>query len=285
MKVLNLEDFLAFCTEREHIRIAREAGMPEPWTDDPVLRKAFFCNVYREDDKVTRWFRQHVRDRHRPNPRASLITTTLFRWFNKIDTGEFLMPWFVMKDIKPFDLAEMQTRLEARRDAGHTIFGAAYIISSPLGDPKIQWALNCTRQVVEQADEILTHFDTLQSAHKRLTQCQGLGAFMAYEIVTDLRHTAALEHAPDKMTWCAPGPGCARGLGWLLFNTNKVFSRGNREDLRDMLKIMNDLLPIINDRWHWKDRPWEMRELEHTLCEYDKFRRVQNGDRPKRWFR
>jgi hypothetical protein len=45
---------------------------------------------------------------------------------------------------------------------------------------------------------------------------EGLGPFLAYEIVTDLRFTALLENAPDIMTWANPGPGAKRGITRLL---------------------------------------------------------------------
>ncbi len=36
----------------------------------------------------------------------------------------------------------------------------------------------------------------------------------------------------------------------------------------------------------WKTRPWEMREVEHTLCEFDKHERARLGQgRPRGVFK
>jgi hypothetical protein len=46
--------FVYFVGERETIRLRRESGQPRPWTDDPILAAWSFCNVRREDDRVSR---------------------------------------------------------------------------------------------------------------------------------------------------------------------------------------------------------------------------------------
>jgi len=43
------------------IRIKKEGGERPPWTHDPILRDAYFTNVHREDDRVTRWIAKHWR--------------------------------------------------------------------------------------------------------------------------------------------------------------------------------------------------------------------------------
>src|SRR2546423_1636561 len=49
------EELIDWISERTAIHTKKEAGHPPPWTDDPVLREWSFCNVRREDDRVTRW--------------------------------------------------------------------------------------------------------------------------------------------------------------------------------------------------------------------------------------
>jgi hypothetical protein len=49
---------LYWVAERESVRKKKEAGEPKPWSDDPVFRTTYFCNVRREDDKVTKFIRQ-----------------------------------------------------------------------------------------------------------------------------------------------------------------------------------------------------------------------------------
>lgn len=47
------QDFWDFILERMNIFYKKDAGTPFPWTQDPILSKNKFCNVYRELDKTT----------------------------------------------------------------------------------------------------------------------------------------------------------------------------------------------------------------------------------------
>jgi len=106
----------------------------------------------------------------------------------------------------------------------------------------------------------------------------GLGGFGAYEIVCDLRYTSVLEHATDKMIWCNPGPGAIRGLYRLL--GREITTKSNatclpvpkdwEEQTRKLLAIVQRELPDLP--------PFEMREIEHSLCETDKYLRLLLGD-------
>ena len=49
-----VKSFFDYCKERESIRIKRESGESFPWSEDPILQKGRFLNVFREDDKVSR---------------------------------------------------------------------------------------------------------------------------------------------------------------------------------------------------------------------------------------
>ena len=49
-----VDAFFAFCRAREQVRVARDAGQPRPWSDDPVLNQGRFLNVFREDDRGTK---------------------------------------------------------------------------------------------------------------------------------------------------------------------------------------------------------------------------------------
>jgi hypothetical protein len=59
---------LHWARERYSIRCKRAAGLPPPWTDDPVLAAHRFCNASREHDRVTIWIRQNIRERYVGHP-------------------------------------------------------------------------------------------------------------------------------------------------------------------------------------------------------------------------
>jgi hypothetical protein len=96
-----------------------------------------------------------------------------------------------------------------------------------------------------------------------------VGGFMAYEMVTDMRHTALLSDAQDIMTWANAGPGAIRGLTRLSMRARPA--RSATESMRVLLAHS------ITERASHVP-PLEMREIEHSLCEFDKYCRVKFGE-------
>ena len=104
----------------------------------------------------------------------------------------------------------------------------------------------------------------------------GWGPFMAFEVVTDMRHTRYLRNAPDIMTWANAGPGALRGL-------NRLAGLAPTEPLSQprACQMMQDLLTESREPGKLGPhipQPLEMRDIEHALCEVDKWIRVQNGE-------
>jgi hypothetical protein len=278
--------------------LKRKNGKPKPWTDDEILQQYFFTNPYRENDRVTVWFRENIREPLRDDPRV-ILATIIFRWFNLPETGEILLggPGKTRKgaNLIPksnwgfFDQWNRKSvikRLAYERDAGHKVFTGAFMINSPPGKPKLEAICDRIENVwrdrlviegffVEEAYGKLT----LQEAHSFLNQYDGLGGFMAYEIVCDLRYTKWLENAPDKDTWCNPGPGCRRGMYRVMDRADVLEGRGNASSppkLPGMMKEMRNLLSTVRRRL--PNMQFEMREIEHSLCEFDKYERARLRD-------
>jgi len=278
--------FWYWCRERHQIHLRRRAGLPKPWTDDEVLRTVFFTNPYRENDKVTVWFRDAIRDPLRDHPDV-LFATVCFRWFNLPETGEILGRTGLLTDWRP-DVALFH--LDRVRKAGGKVFTGAYMINSPAGEPKLEAIVRRVTNVWKDVPLLLSQWDLadgrMETMWTELTRYDGMGGFMAYEIVCDLRHTYLLENAEDVNTWCNPGPGCIRGLYRLA--GEEWASKGNNATApprpKDWLDRMKNLLAESRRRLT-RMPPFEMREVEHSLCEFDKYERVLWGDgRAKRTY-
>ncbi len=272
-----INDFFKFANERQRIFLRKEKGLPrEQWTTDPVLKEFSFCNIFREDDRTTKFFRDTVREPLRNSPDV-LVATIAWRWFNRIETCRLVS----LDDWAWGDTSAMRSLLADVRP----LVTGAYVIKTPNGMNKLEGILSCIERVKLEAPRLIEQLEqgmTLQELHADLMLIPYLGPFMAYEIVTDLRHTYLLENAPDIDSWASAGPGCCRGAGWVNSGNPDEFSYGSRKSQTTVLKMMNTILWESVKHWDWPDRPWEMREVEHTLCEYDKYRRAQGGQRLKR---
>lgn len=281
------DKFFAYARERYEIHLRRSRGDPEPWTQDKILRRYPFCNVFREDDRTTRWFREHVREPMRDRPEV-LLATVVFRMFNRISTGEVL---FGQRDLiskeTPFEEFLHTGKTGGVRAALRKCLGdgpyvtGSYIISSPPGLSKLDGMLEVLRRFYESSDWknwatallVIENKYTLEEAWEWLKDQDYLGKFHSYEIVTDLRHTRLLERAPDIDTWASPGPGARRGL-----NRVRCLDYKDKSTSRTaLIEGMRELLSLSRDARMWPRKwpRWEMREVEHTLCEFDKMERTR----------
>jgi len=187
--------------------------------------------VHREDDKTTIWFRDHIR-RHLVGL-AVVRATVAFRWFNRIETGQLIQDLLVDK----WDTAEACRRL---RDI-HPVVTGAYIIRGWEGFNKLEGILQAIDRAFPQLPAMVAKWgNSLEQAWKDLTRIDYLGGFMSYEIVSDLRWTPVLSEAKDIMTWSNAGPGCARGLGWVVDGKPGRFNCGPKSQ-REMLPLMRML--------------------------------------------
>lgn len=292
VELLYASAFFATAREREAIRHRRRNNSPvqtgdqgQPiWSLNSIFQHWRFCNVHREHDKTTEWFRTQVRDRLSSDPDMVIDATIAFRWFNKIETGERLLK-LLLTGWKSDECVRLLKGVQP-------IITSAYMIKSPTGKNKLDglcWCIDVAHMMVRQGSwrRKWQEARSLEAAHADLVTVPFLGPFLAYELVSDLRWTSALDHATDINTWASPGPGCTRGINRVLTgDPKKPFDYYRAADRKAMLEPMLQLLSLSrkNDLWPSGWRRWEMREVEHWLCEFDKYERVRGGERMKRRF-
>ena len=274
-----LDRYCYWQTERESIRIKKESAvLSPPWTDDPILQEFKFCQVFREDDRTTRWFRTHIREPMR-NEEDVLMATIIFRWFNLIETGRTLID---------HDLLRKWNRKKAIYEITKQpkwITGA-YIIKTPNGMDKVTGVAECVSHIWKARESILSRLhenlvkgeSSLEATWLILRDYPYMGPFMAYEVVTDLRHTYLLENANDIMTWANAGPGAMRGLNRLTGRPLDYSKKSHPwcEEMRDLFEQVKKILaPSIIFR---NGANYEMREIEGGLCEFDKYSRIHKSE-------
>jgi len=261
--------------EREKIRFKKEnLGEDPPWTDDPILQEFKFCQVFREDDRTTRWFAKHIREPLRDDPKV-LMATVIFRWFNLINTGRTLLEHDLLLNW------DRKKAIEEITKQPKWITGS-YIIKTPNRMDKVTGVAECISHMWSDRNYLISALLTcvaneessLEDTWNLLRDYPYMGPFMAYEVVTDLRWTHFLENADDILTWANAGPGAMRGLNRL---TGRDLSFSQRS--HDWNKEMNDLYDVMVKEspriwFNRKDLPYEMREIEGGLCEFDKYSRI-----------
>jgi len=287
---MTMQSFFNYARQRHQVYLNRLEGKSS-LTKDPILQKYRFTNVFRELDKTTDWFRRNVREEMRDSPDV-LLATVVFRMFNRISTGEAIFNHLDFDKNNAFavflqtgDLRRMKKDVKAICGDGPYVTGA-YIITSPPGFTKLDGILEILKNFREEsgwrdaAKQMIKEKMSLQTAWLWFKMQPWLGTFHSYEIVTDLRHTNLLCHANDVMSWCNVGPGARRGL-------NRIHGRNKKDKsvkVPKMLEEMQLILAASRSPGNWPRQwpEWEMRDVEHTLCEFDKYERVRNGEgRPR----
>lgn len=281
----NVKRYFRFIKERHAIYIRRQRGDEWPWTEDSILQTYKFTNIFRELDVGTVHCREAIREPYANHPELFFNIAT-YRLYNYTETQKEI--GYIVR----YNPDDAMALMYARRKRGGRIFTSAHMITGNVGGgtgvDKIQQVFGlCFTQLWNNRQQLEPQpGDTLEIAFNRLYGHNlGYGAFIAYEAITDLRHTRYLENATDIMTWANAGPGAMRGINRLLGNPVRETSAADRKAyprreeyvdyMRYLLSVSRDYLP----KWV---PIMEMRDIEHATCEWDKYERVRLGEgRPR----
>jgi len=254
--------------EREAIRVQKDAGKPKPWTKDPILRAHKFCNVVRAYDRVSRWLRAHWYSRT-ASVQTLLAGATCARLFNWPDTLE---EYAGKRKFKGWTPQWMEVTCMQRIARGDKVFTGAYLINGAAGGPKYAQVCRIITEVAHSPNTVVR--DSTRETHANLMRFKGIGSFIAGQIVADLVWTKALNKAKDIYTWAPIGPGSRRGMRRLLgLSARGGMAQAEFEgNLLDLFRLLHTKyrIPVV--------KRMNIMDLQNCLCEFDKMRRMQNGE-------
>lgn len=268
---MRVNDLAIFIVNRDLLRERKEQGMSsDMWTDDPILKRYRFCNVERENDRVTQWIAEHVRKPEGDNPDL-WFAMALCRWINWPETIKIMLP------LLPWDMDRFVRVLRSRKTSDMKSFGGAYMITTH-GHPK-EKPLYIAENVLEPAWRDREYIrprasDSLRSFSQRLQEYQGFRGFMAGQVIADVKYdpTSPLRHATDWWTWAVSGPGSSRGL-------NRVFGRDVKMGWKEpeWHKSLNMLSARLHERLPQLGfkRRLHAQDIQNCLCEFDKYERTR----------
>lgn len=265
MRSKELTDFII---AREKVRVAKEAGLPRAkWTKDPILAKYRFCNVHREDDRVSQWIKREMRDPFKDH-KDLWFMMVVARLLNLPESLEAVLP-----HILPWKPEKFRKVLHERKFSGKKNFNGAYIVSTNgKAMEKVDYLIAYVLNPLWAARELVRpHVGMwLAEFHTTLSQYDGLGSFMAAQVVADMKYAPVLQNATDWHTFAASGPGSRRGL-------NRVM--GKPVDAPWPGVTWFDALVTLRNavlaRW---GQPLHAQDLQNCLCEFDKYERVRLGE-------
>lgn len=271
-------DLYKWMRERHKIYCARQKGKDKPWTRDTILQRYRFCNVYRELDAVTKWITKNWRTPHYNDDHLwfAMVVARLLNLPATLDALGYPVPW---------NAKHFLDVLARRHNAGQQIFNGAYIVST--NGNAMSKPLYLATRVLDPIWDARKHItirykcaETLNEFHQVLMQYDGLGSFMAAQVIADVKYVAPLAHANDWHSWAASGPGSRRGL-------NRVMKRpiDTPWSETEWLETLQRLHSVINARLEPPMPKIDAQDLQNCLCEFDKYERAKFGEgRPKSTF-
>lgn len=270
----NLDTFWHYINERHLIYERRSSGLSKPWTDDPILMDWKFCNVFRHLDKTSTWMIEHVILPHLDvSPGNLLFNIFLFRAFNLIETYQLINWQHYWNESRAKEL------LASRASQGQKLFSSAYMIRGYEGKPKWESVLETLSKIYEHKSllaEYIMENNSLQDTVEIIVDNKywGWGPFTSYQVALDLTYTPILEEAEDINTWCHFGPGAVKGLQTLFPGIiSKNYLRHAIWLLEESPKHLGAHVPALT-----------LQDIEFSLCELQKYLRIQAGGRMKEKF-
>ena len=264
-----IDSYFNYINERQAIYVNKVSGAEFPWTEDEILQTYSFCNVFRELDTVTIWLRENWREPYadHPNLPFAMAMARQINWPPTLAEIGFPEEW---------NPEHVKNVMRARQIKKEKVYTGAYMLTGTLGGSKVDQTVDkILTPLYEDQPEIHKH--SLEQSWREYLPYKGFAKFISYEVVTDLRHTKHLNKAKDIMTWANPGPGAKRGLNRISGNelNEPIHIKRAVEQMQDLLEYsVEKLEPFVP--------ALEMRDIEHCLCEFDKYERTRlNQGRPR----
>lgn len=292
--------YFYFMQERMNIFWRRYEGAESSLTDDPILAKHKFTNVYRAQDRVSQYLiRNVITEKERQfSDVDNLLRIIVFKIFNNINTWEYLERRLGEISIKTFDVA-LITALLDERIKGVAIFSPAYMMTGSHTKYNMyarkheKWLRMVEKELLlDKGFERIVEAKSLEEVYTILLQCSFIGEFLAFQYAIDFNYSSVIDF--DENSFVKAGIGAIRGI-------KKCFPDIGQYTFEDCIKCTQDNFDNYQQRYGYIDfknlfgRQPQLIDLQNCFCETDKYLRVkmpellvgnvrikQKFDRPKK---
>lgn len=243
-----MKTFVEFIKEREAIRLKKEAGEPQPWTNDEILANNHFCNIDRNDDTFTKWLTNNW------------LNISHWSDVNKLVAGRFFntpAPLIRLLKVDDTDYTGIWRAVTDSIAAGERVFNYQAYSRYLTADIADKFA-----ELMRETTELIPVLpDALSVLYKQLQKLYGIGPFLASQMTLDAPLIAGRNFA-DKTTWVPVGPGSKRGIMRIIDEPiGKAAKMSDKQFIAYVQALSSEMgLPVSI--------------IEHALCEYDKYCRL-----------
>lgn len=270
-KIYNL--YWYFAAERQNIFYKKLNGEEAPWTDDKILQEYKFCNSYRASDRVSQYLIKNVIYNENTYSNEDIIfRIILFKIFNKESTWEILCNKLGDVELKNFSFSSYCQILEEAKNSGCKIYTDAYMscANKAFGyDKKHENHIALLEKmfIKDKMQNKILNSKNMKEAFNIIKSYELIGNFMAYQLVTDINYSEAVDFSEREFT--IAGPGSERGI-------KKCFTDLEGMTKEDIIKWMcdNQDKEFRKLGIEFKDlggRPLQYIDCQNLFCELDKY--------------
>lgn len=269
------DTFWYFAAERQSIFWRRFNGDGGPWTDDEILQRWKFTNVYRVTDRTSQFLIREVINRGSQQPAEVFFRVVLFKIFNRISTWQLLQSNLGELTAKKFTMGEYEKILSNAISKNQRIYSAAYIMPpGQRGKNKHQAHLRLLQNMIdEDVPNKVQVSSTMAEVFHHLRSYPLVGNFLAYQWTIDLNYSSLTNFS--EMDFVVAGPGAIKGLRHCFIN----FQPPQANDIIRWIAEHQD------QEFHGRQLPWrnlfgrplQLVDIQNIFCELGKYIRMKTG--------
>ena len=250
------------------------------WTDDVILQKYKFTNVYRATDRVSQYLIHEViyKDLNYFSPEDVLLRILIFKIFNKPETWEYLNHALdepiSTNTFAPHKISQLLTEYQKC----HPLFNNAYMMTGShqkydyLATKHEKWLTMVQKEIIDK--HILYKIlkaPSLESVYNLLKNCSLIGGFLAYQYAIDFNYSPYVNF--DENSFVKAGIGAIRGI-------KKCFKQFG-ESFEDAIHFVAENFLDLSKRYGYDqfkmlpNHAPTLIDFQNCFCETDKYLRAK----------
>lgn len=270
------DNYLAFVNERHRIWESRQAGKPQPWTDDPVLASKKFTNVYRALDAGSQFLLKNLLGGDYGD---TIMRCFMYRYTNRPEPWCAFHRahgrWPTRADLRDGTLRNTWYSYQA---GGGRVFGQAYKMFSGAenaGMSRLDWVLAMSGRYLAGTDSIVPRLTIATTVADRVAVLQTVprcAGFMSMQIATDIGYSVYAR--ADENSYIVPGPGARIGAAALDLSGEAAIMWAHE-------RLQGDGPRLLAPSGQY--RTPSLMDVQNTFCEFGKYVRYTKkgtADRP-----
>ena len=273
------DTFWKFAAERQAIFFKKICNSQPPWTADPILSRHKFTNVYRASDRVSQHLIRRVIYEGDQSPEEVFFRTVLFRFFNKIETWEWLLERLGQISAREFSVARYDEALKDALVSGRRVYSAAYIMPSGKSSfghgRKHRNHLELLALMLrDEVPKLIGSAPSMKHVFEILCSYPMIGRFLGYQLATDLNYSDISDFS--EMEFVMPGPGAMDGIHKCF---NHLGGLSEADIIRRMTENQEQEFERLGLRFQslW-GRRMQLIDMQNVFCEVSKYSRVKHPE-------